>query len=55
MIKSKYYVFDKYDCFFHCDTLEEATEKAAELISHRFTGVHIKEFTITEFTKYCTG
>ena len=48
----KWYVFDKYDCFDHCDTLEQAAKSAAWLIGQKFAGVHIKELTATEFEAY---
>jgi hypothetical protein len=48
----KWYVFDKYDCFDHCDTMEQAAKAAAWLIGAEFKGVHIKELTENEFEDY---
>jgi hypothetical protein len=48
----KWYVFDRYDCFDHCATLEQAAKAAAWLIGQEFEGVHIKEMTAKEFEEY---
>ena len=50
---TKFYVFDQYDCFDHCDTLEAASDRAAWLIANQFTGVHILQLTEKEFEDYC--
>ena len=48
----KWYVFDRYDCFDHFATLEQAAKLAAWLISNQFANVHIKEMTEKEFEDY---
>lgn len=50
---TKWYVFDRYDCFGEYTTLEAASQQAAWLIGNEFTGVHIEELTEKEFDTYC--
>jgi hypothetical protein len=49
---TKWYVFDRFDCFDHCATLEQAARSAAWLIGQEFAGVHILQLTETEFEAY---
>lgn len=51
----KWYVFDEFDCFDHCDTAEEAAVVARELVENDFTRVEIRHFTLAEFMAYCRG
>ena len=50
----RWYVFDRYDCFTSCDTVEDAAVQARYMIEElELPHVEIRLFTKEEFDAYC--